>query len=142
MQISNSVFSVFVSGMFTNSISLYVPLTSVCCIHSNVYGLGDIHCIRYLTAVNPFLSTSSTVQTYHHLTSGPIEFPPATRAGNSSFIGEEPGRRPNSIRGSATSSVVSHTEQGITTFTNLLQGHKTVVLICCTIECEPDTPCI
>ena len=54
-------FSGLVPEMFTNSFLLYVPLTSVCCIHSNVYGLGDIHCIRYLTAVDPFLSASNAV---------------------------------------------------------------------------------
>ena len=43
------------------------------------------------------------------------------------------------MRRSATSSLVSHTEQGSITFTNLLQGHKTVVLVYCTIEWEPDT---
>ena len=43
------------------------------------------------------------------------------------------------MRRSATSSLVSHTEQGIITFTNLLQVHKTVVLVCCTSEWEPDT---
>ena len=61
MQISNSVFSGLIPEMFTNSFLLYVPLTSVCFIHSNVYGLCDIPCIRYLTTVDPFLSTSTTV---------------------------------------------------------------------------------
>ena len=137
MQISNSIFSGLVPEMFTHSISLYVPLTSVCCIHSNVYGLGDIYCIWYLTAVDPTHSTSPAVQKYHHLTSGPIDFPPATGTGKSSFIGEEPVpcSRVTSIRRSATSSVVSHAEQGtIIPFTNVLQSHKTVVLVCCTIE--------
>ena len=31
------------------------------CVHSNVYSLVNIHCIRYLTAVDPFLSTSSVI---------------------------------------------------------------------------------
>ena len=53
--------------------SVHVSLTS--CIHSNVYGLGNIHCIRYLTAVDPFHSTSSAVQMHHHLTSASIEIP-------------------------------------------------------------------
>ena len=61
MQVSNSVFSGLVPEMFTNSFLLYVSLTSVCCIHSNVYGLCDIHCIRYLTVVDPTHSTSPAV---------------------------------------------------------------------------------
>ena len=36
-------------------------------------GLSNIHCIRYLTVVDPFHSTSSAVQTYHHLTSGSVD---------------------------------------------------------------------
>ena len=36
---------------------------------------------------------------------------------------------------SATSSQVSSAEQGsIIRFTNVLQGHETVVLVCCTIQ--------
>ena len=45
------------------------PLTSTYWVHSNVYGLGDIHCITYLTVVDPFHSTSSALQMYRHLTS-------------------------------------------------------------------------
>ena len=75
------------------------PLTSV---HSNVYGLGKTKSIRYLTAVDPFLSSSSALQKYHTLISGSVEIPLVTSAGNSSSIGEEPV--PRSIRRSATSS--------------------------------------
>ena len=51
------------------------PLTSTCCIHSNVYGLGDIHYIRDLTAVDSILSTSPAVHMYYHLTSCSVEVP-------------------------------------------------------------------
>ena len=53
--------------------SVHVSLTS--CVHSYIYGLGNIHCIRYLTAVDPFHSTSSAVYKYHHLTPGAVEIP-------------------------------------------------------------------
>ena len=68
------------------------PLTSACWVHSNVSGLGNIHCIRYLAAVDPFLSTSSPVQRYYHMTSGSVEIPLnlIIYTGNSSSIGEEP----------------------------------------------------
>ena len=119
-------------------------LTSACWVHSNVYGLGNIHCIRYLTAVDPFHSTSSAVQKYHHLTSGSVEIPLATWTGNSSSIGKEPVPygTSTSIRRSTTSSLVSFAEQGIfTTLTNVLQDHDTVVLVCCISEWEPDITC-
>ena len=125
--------------------SLSLTSLSVCStVHSNVYGLINIHWIRYLTAVDPILSTSPPLQTYHTLTSWSDEVPWVTRTGNSSSIGEEPvsyGKSPSgiSIRRSATSSLVSQAEQGIITFTNVLQGHKTVVLVCYTSEWEPDT---
>ena len=123
----------------------HVPLTSACWVHSNVYGLGNIHCIRYLTAVGPLLSTSFALQTYIHLTSGSVEVQLASWTKNSSSIGEEPVPygRPifTNIRRSATSSLVSSTEQGIITFTNVLQGHNTVVLVCYTSEWEPDITC-
>ena len=120
-----------------------MSLTSACCVHSNVYGLDDIHWIRYLTAVDPIHSTSSTMQSYHHLTSDSVEIPLSTSAGNSSFIGKKPvpcGR--SSIRRSATSSEVSPAEQGsIIVITNVLQGHITVVLVCYISEGEPDITC-
>ena len=53
--------------------SVHVSLTS--CVHSNVYGLGNIDCIRYLTAVDPFHPTSSAVYKYNHLTPGAVEVP-------------------------------------------------------------------
>ena len=120
-----------------------MSLTSACWVHSNVYGLGNVHWIRYHTAVDPIHSTSFTMQKYHHLTSGSVEIPLSTSAGNSSSIGKVPVPhcRPifTSIR--ATSSEVSHTAQGIIPPTNVLQGHTTVVLVCCTTEWEPDITC-
>ena len=89
--------------------------------------------------VDPILSTLFAVQTYLHLISGSVEIPLVTTAGNSSSIGKEPVpiARPvfTSIRWSATSSLVSYTEKGIViSFTNVLQGHTTVVLVYCIIE--------
>ena len=121
-----------------------MPLTGACCVHSNVNGLGNICWITYLTAVDPLHSTSSAAYTYHHLTSGSVEFPLATIAGYFSSIGKEPvswGRSIPNIWMCATSSEVSYTEQGISPFTNVLQGHTTVVLVCCTSEWEPDITC-
>ena len=125
--------------------SIHVPLTWV---HSNVYGLNETQSVRYLTAVDPLLSTSSAVQTYNHLTSGFIDIPLLAWwifIVNSSSIGEEPVPHvmPHSIHMMlATSSLVSHAEQGITImFTNMLQDHLTVVLVCCISEWEPDISC-
>ena len=42
---------------------------------------------------------------------------------------------------SATSSQVSQAKQGSILFTNVLQGHNTVVLVCCTIQWEQDITC-
>ena len=87
--------------------------------------------------VDPILSTSSAVQMYHHLTSGSIVIRPAIAVGNSRSIWEKPVpyvRPVSRITMTATSSKVSHTEQGTIIFPNVLQGHKTVVLVCCTIE--------
>ena len=119
-----------------------LSLTGACCVHSNVYVLGDIHWIRYITSVDPSHSTSSTLQSYHHLPSGSVEIPLNT--GKSSLIGKEPVAHDGSIciTASATSTEVSCTEQCSTTFTNVLQGHETVVLVCCTIEWELDITCI
>ena len=135
--------------LLTSSVSqylntLYMPLTSSCCVYSNVYGLGNIHCIRYHTVVNSIGSTSRPAQVYHPMTSFSVEIPLFIIAKNSSSIGEEPipyNWLPSAISGrkSTTSRVVSHTAQGMTIFTNVLQGHKTVVLVHCTIEWEPDT---
>ena len=126
--------------MFTNSIMLHASLTSSSCVNSNGYGLGHTCCIRYHTTVDSSHSTSPAVQTYNTLTSASENFPLGTTARNSSSIGKEPV--PWCIRILATSSLVSYAEQGIITFTNVLWGHKTVVLVCCTIEWEPDTPFI
>ena len=88
--------------------------------------------------VDAILSTFFAVQSYNHLLSGSVEIPLVTIAGNSSSIGKEPVpiARPifTSIRLVATSSLVSYTEQGIISFTNVFKGHTTVVLVCCTIE--------
>ena len=79
---------------------------------------------------------------HYHLTSCSIEVPLGTTIGNPSSIGEEPvpkNERPvTTIIINATSSLVSYTEQGIITFTNVLQGHNTVVMVCCTSEPEAD----
>ena len=114
------------------------PLTSAYWVHSNVYVLGNIHCTWYHTAVDPFHSTSSAVHTYNHLTSGSVEVPSPIFTRYSSSIGEEPVPYGRTI---ATSCLASDAEQAITTFTNLLQDHNTVVLVCCTIEWEPDITC-
>ena len=120
--------------------------TNVCCVHSNIYGLGNIHWIRYLTAVDSFHSTSSAIHTYHWMTSVSVHIPLVTYGRNSSSIGKEPvpKLRPifNSKRTSTTSSLVSPAEQGGIIFsTNPFQGHVTVVLVCCIIEWEPDITC-
>ena len=121
--------------------SIHIPLTSVCCVHSNIYHLDNIKCIRYLTVVYPILSTSHPLQKYHTLTSGSVKAPLHTNARNSSSIGEEPvpyHRSITIISTSATSNLVCQADQVITTFTNVLQDHNTVVLVCCTIEREVD----
>ena len=112
-------------------------------VHSNVYGLDNTHCIRYLTAVDSLCSSSPAVHMYHHVTSCSVKVPQATTARNSTSIGEVPvpyNSLPNgiSIRRPATTMKVSHTEQGITTFTNILQGHMTVVLVGSTSVFKPD----
>ena len=120
-----------------------LALTSACWVHSNVYGLENIHCIRYHTTVDSIHSTSPPVKKYCTRTSCPADVPQTTTCWNSSSIGKEPVPydRPSftSIRRSTTSRLVSHTEQGIIPFTNLLQAHKTVVLVGCTSE--PETDC-
>ena len=120
--------------------------TSVCCVHSNVYDLGNIHRSWYLTAVDPFHSTSSAIQTYYWLTSVSVEIPLATFGRNSSSIGEKPvtscWSHSTIIRRHTTCSLIGHAEQGsIIVITNVLQSHDTVVLVHCTIEWEPDITC-
>ena len=104
----------------------YVLLTSVCCIHSNVHGLGNIHCIRYLTAVDSIHSTSSAVHIYFTpiITSIPsvVEIPLNSLARNPSSIGEKP------VAYARTGTCCCAVE-GVTTFTNVLQGYQTVVLV-------------
>ena len=65
-------------------------LTSGCCVYSNIYNLHNICWVRYLTVVDPILSTSSAVHAYHHLTSGSVEIPLCFITMNSSSIGKEP----------------------------------------------------
>ena len=136
----------YIRNNFKNYIHL--PLTSVCYVHSNVYGLGDIHCITYFTTVDSIHSMPPAMQIHYHPTSCSVKVPLGTAARNPSSIWEVPvfNSRPSyingiSIRSSATTRLVSQAEQGIITFTNLLQGHETVVLVCCTSEWEPDTTC-
>ena len=96
-------------------------LTSGCWVHSNVYGLGNIHWIRYHTAVDPIHSTSSAVQMYPQFTFGSVEIPQLITAGNFSSIGKKPVLFAITIRFSTTSSEFSPAEQGtIPTFTNVL----------------------
>ena len=114
--------------------SVHIPLTS-CRIYSNIYGLGNIQCIRYHTAVDSSYSTSPAMHKYLHLTSGSVHLPLCSRTGNPSSIGEEPipyGRMP------AANSSVSQTSQGLIPFANILKSHNTIVLVYCTIEREPD----
>ena len=123
-----------------------MSLTTGCCVHSNVYGLGNVHWIRYLAVVDPIRSTSSAMHTYHHLISGSVKIPLlTTTAGNSSSIGKVPvpsGRHIWTLRRPATISEVSPAEQGIINiYTNVLQGHDTVVMVCCISEREPDITC-
>ena len=120
--------------------NVHVPLTSACCVYSNIYGLSDIHCIRYLTVVNSIHSTSPPVQKYHHMISGSVHVPVSSTTTNSSSIGEVPvpSDTPHGTR-LATNRLFSSAEQGsIITYTNVLKGHITVVLVYCTIEWEPD----
>ena len=77
-------------NLWLHNRSVHNPLTSARWVHSNVYCLSKTQSIRYLTAVDPFHSTSSAVHTYHHLTSVPVEVPPTNTTGNSSSIREEP----------------------------------------------------
>ena len=112
-------------------------------VHSNVYGLDNIHCIMYNTTVDSLCSTSSAVQAYHHVTSGSMKVPLVTTARNSSSIGEEPvpNDRPHftSIRTPTTITKVSNAEQSLTAFTDVLQGNNTVVMVGYTIEYKLDT---
>ena len=106
----------------------HILLTGVCCVDSNIYSLGKIHCIRYLTLVDSCHSTSPAIHKYYHLISDSVEVPLCACTGNSSSIGEEPvpnGRTDftSSIRSLATSSFVSYTQQGIGPLSNVLQGH-------------------
>ena len=59
-------------------------------VHSNVYGLDNIHCIRYHTTVDSFLSTSPPLQTHYTLTSCSVKVPLHTTGRNSSSIRKEP----------------------------------------------------
>ena len=84
------------------------------------------------SGIDPFLSTSVVVHSYLPLSNLWFCWNPKAmlyfELGNlASSIGEEPVP---SIRRSATSSLVSFAEQGIITFTNVLQGYNTVVLVC------------
>ena len=90
--------------------TVHVQLTSVCRVHSNVYGLGNIHWIRYVTAIDPILSTSFALHKDHHLTSGSVKVPVCTFSTsiNPSPIWEKPvthvSPHSTSVRTLATSS--------------------------------------
>ena len=105
---------------------VHVPLTTACCVYSNVYVLGSVHCIRYHTAIDSNHSTSPALQKYYTLTSCSVKIPVHTTAKNSASIWEVPvpyGRFPNGIRRSATSRLICHAQQSSTTFTDVFQGH-------------------
>ena len=110
-------------------ILLHIPLTSLCCVHSNVYGLGSIHCIKYLPAVYSIHSTSPAI----HIIPTVVEIPPNNLAGKSSSIGEEPVRYDRAVTCFSAIEAI--------TFTNVLQSHKTVVLVGCTSEPTPGITC-
>ena len=140
----NAPWHTLLTTLLQHNIIIYVLLTSTCWVHSNVCGLLITLFIRYHTVVNSILSTSPPVQKYHHITSGSVEVPLPITARNSSSIGKVPvpyGKpRFTSMRRSATNRLVSYAEQGIIIiFTNVLQGHDTVVLVCFTIQWEPNT---
>ena len=133
---------------------VHVPLTTACCVYSNVHVLVNTCRIRYHTAIDPIHSSSPPVHAYHTRTSVSVEVPnyklplyitcSNNRVGNSSTIRVVPVAQDNCtwrLGASTTCCIVSDTEQGIIMFTNILQGHNTVVLVCCTIECEPDIIC-
>ena len=121
------------TGLYTMS------LTTACSVRSNVHSLSNIHWVRYLTAVDPILSNSSAVHTYHRLTSICVEIQLSIVVSHSTSIGKQPF--PTTLRRSATSSEISYTTQSSIIFTNVLQGHDTVVLVYCTIEWKPDITC-
>ena len=102
-----------------------MSLTSACVVHSNVYGLANFHCIRYLTVVDPILSSSPTMHKHHHITSGSVEIPLTANSGSIRV-----GPVPQSIGTVATKIQVSFAEQcqGLP-HTNVLQVHKTIVLV-------------
>ena len=96
-------------------------------------------------------STFPAVHTHHTRTSVSVEVPYVKlpiaivvyiaivkySVGNSSPIGVMPVSQDHPTRRLRTSTacyVVSHTVQGITIFTNILQGYETVVLVCCISE--------
>ena len=123
------------NNIYTDPCAIVVLLTSAFCVHSNVYGLGDIQCIRYLTVVDSILThTAYSVQTYHHMTSCSVKVPNTITARNPTSIGEEPVAY-DRFTSTSIRRLVSQAEQStIITFTNVLQGDKTVVLVCCSIE--------
>ena len=121
-------------------------LTSYSLIHSYVYSLINTCCIGYFTAVNSINPAPPPVHTYHHFTSVSVEIPLYVcciinnPTGNSSSIGKEPV--PYNRRLYATSSLVSFAEQSINTlFTNVLQGHNTIVVVCFIFELEAHSTC-
>ena len=125
------------------STCMHVPLTCAFCVHSNVCALIITIFIRYNTVVNSILSTSPPLQKYHHMTSGSVEVPLDTTAGNSSSIGKVPVAQGSllkriSVRTSTARSIVSHAAQGIITCTNVFSSHETVVIEYHTFECEPN----
>ena len=130
----------FVTGVHSHTnVHIYVSFTSACWVHSNVYCLGNIHCIRYFTTVDSILKTSSKLHLYHHMTSSSMKLPLCTTVRNSGSIGEVPVPYGSPCDILSMRMLVSYAEQGIIILTNVIYSHKAIVLVCCSTEREPDT---
>ena len=79
-----------ISITFEQNMSANATLTTVCCVHSNVYGPINTCCIRYHTVIDSIHSTSPPVHAYHTLTSVSVELPHVKRVDNSRSIGVVP----------------------------------------------------
>ena len=81
---------IFTSSCWNDVSVQEMSLTSAYVVHSNVYGLVNIHWTMYRTVVDPIHATSSTLHTYHHLTSVSVQIWTDIIAENSSSIRKEP----------------------------------------------------
>ena len=119
---------------------LHVPLTSACCEDSNIYGLENTLSIRDLTVVDTIHTTSPPDHTHHTRTSNSVKVPHKmlcidNHVGKPSSIGKEPVPQDSSTIGTSVS--CAQESSGII-ITNVFQSYETVVLVSCTLECEPD----